>query len=96
MRSLKTRDMKAKTILKFIIVLLIYASSCVYNTHWYRLAYGEHGRWSNIDPDIMDVVFCYFPLVNIGATGCMILDSPYDKPTDNNLLIKIFKPNEMY
>ncbi len=64
--------MARKIIIK-IAIIAIYSSSTIYMYNWMSLAFSKGGRWANLEPDGMSLVFTFCPVVNtVSAAVCLL------------------------
>lgn len=78
--------MKWKT---FIILLLIYAGSCVLAWSYFSAVFSKGGRFETLEPGSVEVVITFTPLINTVFGGLGWLDSPYKDKRQFNKFFNI-------
>lgn len=53
-----------EAILIYVVLGLVYLISFLIIHSWLRKAHSKGGRWSNIDPEVSDIFFSLFPVIN--------------------------------
>ena len=82
----------------FIIAILIYVFSFYYCWRWMHKAYSKNGRWGDIEPTAVDVIFTIVPFFNSILAIMFLLLLSHKKqdlvePT-NKKSLKFFKIDE--
>ena len=64
----------------YIIIpyLLVYILSALAYWNFVRIAYGKKGRWNRINPNILDALIVFMPIINTVFAILGWMESPYE------------------
>ena len=76
----------------YLILILVYAFSTLFNWNYFRRAHSQEGIWNNLNTDNMCIAMTVIPIFNTIATIALLSNGPaVEKPVNNNKFFNIKK-----